>query len=416
MDAPWFREARRADRAASSLVASALGAKSSAGADDDAAADPNTARRRTLISLLQTLQKSRRLDNMSALFSLVAWTQSADQDELAECLALSDETMTQNTRHGLGDLMHTLVFARWGALDGPAALEAWLALPEDKRSNEARNQLFVGWSGNGDPQDALDHVFASVPEAEASSTAADVLTAWQLQDPAAATDCAIRLAASANPAEQEAGAEVAIGLLDRVREERGASAALEWIDRWPASRRDQLRLRLLRELDSDAPDSPAAAGRILAKLDNPALDPEGGIDHLARKFATRAPAEAQRWAANLPEPARAEAVSAVAHAVVEGLLEKGRAPEATTWLENQPLPADARAAGYEQLADSAARNGNLGEAVRLAGQAAGEPTRLPPEKQGQLLQQWLENHPERAAKVVHLLTESPNPAVPVPSP
>ena len=413
-DTPSAPEAPRRDPTNSPSLAKAasLPAATADTAVDDAS-DPAAARRRKLISLLQSVHKSRRNENLGELFSLVSWTQSADQEELEECLALSDEMATSNERHGANDMVQTLVFVRWAALDGPAALEAWLALPKEKQSSEARAQLFLSWSEHTDPQDALDHLFASTPEDETAATAAQILSRWQLRDPAGATACAARLASSSNLAERNTGAQCASTLLDRVRQDGGVPSALDWIDRWPAAGRDELRLRLLNNLNVNAPDSPASAASILAKLAGPAPNLAGRtINNLAQQFAARAPAEAQRWALSLPEPARTEATAAVARTVVDGMLGKGRGTEASAWLENQSIPAAARTSGYEQMADAAARNGDLGEALRLAGRAAGDSPRLSPEKHGQLLQQWLENHPERAVKVINLLTTSSNPAAP----
>lgn len=392
--------ARRVSAPSGVALDNAVIASPSAPADD---------RRRALIEILQRLGQSVRQENFSDMFRLITWTQVATEDELAEALALGAE-IEPNKSSPVGELVPMFVLSRWAAIDGPAALAAYLELDPEQRSEQAGQALFKTWIAEGDPQDALDHALACRRAAPDESglkphVLRDILTGWDQRDPDAALAAARQLAASAEAEERTAAGQLATQVVRRLAESGDTAATLDWIDQWPdAAMRDTLRLNLISRPGQTTADA-AEIGTIIARMESTdAVADNQALRRQATKLAEEDVYSAQRWATSLPAPAR----SATAGVIASQLADKGDWRAAASWVDNQITDPEGRAQGYGEAADAAARQGHLAAALDLHARAAGTGQTPDAERQADLLSAWLSADPRRAELLLpHALAAQP---------
>lgn len=390
---------------------------------------PSEARRRVLIDLLQRLEKRGARESLGDMIKLAGLVQTSGEDELAEALALGAEIAPEGSSSPLTEFLPLLVFTRWGEINGPAALEAYLALPAEQRSAEALPALFQSWAADGDPQDALDHALAlrrTMPE-DANIYQIDpgqILIDWDRRDPAAALAAARQLAGSTDGEQQAATRELAGKIaLDAMRT-KDAGAALRWIDEWPdASGRDALRLRLLDQLDTGNDAQTDDTARIIAAIQSSdTLADSSYLNSYARRIASSDIGAAQRWCATLPPAARADS----ARIIAEKLADSGRWREAVSWVDRQTTDSKTRSATYWDAAVAAAKEGELAAAMSLSERATPEsPFAAPvipldsPPSHADLLAAWMHGDPSRSELLLrHALSLDPAalPAMPTPAP
>lgn len=396
-----------------------------------AGAPDSSARRRAIIELLHRLAPPGAHGNIGDITKLAAWVQLSGEDELAETLALGAEIAASaaDSRNGrsspLTEFVPLLVFSRWGSLDGPAALEAYLALPADQRPDEALPALFQSWADDGDPLDALDHALAlrrTLPEDDytlSRTELGEMLVGWDRRDPAAALAAARQLAASDNEEEQAAARQLAGKIADNTLRAQGADAALQWIDQWPdVAGRDEIRLELLEQLDPDAAAPVGDPARIIAALQSPdALADSSYLSSYAHRMAQSDLEAAQRWCATLPPAAR----SSSARVIAEKIADDGHWREAVSWVELQTTDRETRAAVYREAAVAAAKEGKLADAVSLAERGAARDNDTDPfagpTRNLDLLGSWMHADPARRELLLrHALSldssQTPPPTIP----
>ena len=367
-----------------------------AASDPTAAQDTGSSpRRKTLIALLRHIEDAGDVEDLDTMFQLAAWVQAADQDELAEALALGTEIITPQ---GAGDaILPIMVFTRWAAIDGPAAFEQFLTLPPEMRTRQSGRELFKSWVAHGDPQDAIDHLqaYGRTDPDNASGQGRmleDILAGWERRDPAAALARARQFAASDDPDERSASRDLARVVATRTLETESPAAALRWIDQWPdPTARDRIRLSLLLGMSSADGPNPAI-GEVIAQIESPAALAKNGKARSYVEQLARSDLDAARlWSASLPAAAREFATGIIA----KQLAGDGRWSEVAAWTDSQTTSLETRNQARAEAAFAAARSGALAAAVALTSETRDQDSAAVQKTRAGLLKNWMENDPAR---------------------
>lgn len=350
-------------------------------------------RLQALALLIRRLGTNPASQELGTMLDLAAWLSAADENEFAAAKTLAaTEARGELAAISFG----LLLYDRWAALNGPAALADCLA---QTKNHPALRTIFQSWIRNGDAADAIKHALVVWPDQSASI--GELLILWHQQDPASAAAFARRLAAANDDRERESAHLFAAKLARNVLSAEGADAALRTIADWPdANARDELRASLFSESwDVGTDHTLEAALVILRQIESPerwiksetfaALSASFGSLIQQGRYA-----EIDRWCAALPDSIRPLATNQIA---VE-LADRGRLQEALALLTSHPAAPDASPAPYREAyhhaAVAAAKAGDITEALRLATRAGTAP--WPDTWNALLLRAWSETDSSRA--------------------
>jgi hypothetical protein len=362
------------------------------------ATDPIAAKQAEIITLLTPFKNGTHNNDLGPeLLTLISWTNTTDEEGLDLLLGISKAMIPDQTLL-YQNLLLPVAFTRWTQLDAPSAFAAYLALPEEDRTNETSKAIFNGWVKQGAPRDAIDHALAyqrtTVDESSSQSrVVGEMLETLMKSDPVEAQNITQEFADSTDPLEKNAAAHAANSILDSLLETGGKSRAMAWIEAWPNSeKRDELRQNLVRILMSSDETNQRAGLELLARISHP--DTEIYSDIARQKVRTNV-SDAQAWAYAQPGgDFRAAAIDGL----VETLIDTEKNAEALKWLASKPADEDHDRA-YARLALANANDTETFPAALQLSKRVVDPENAR-RLQSDLLERWLSVDPRRAAELM----------------